>query len=530
MKQSGDGASLHSRLSNWFVSEDRQRMLAGIIIGAGVLFRLNAYMHNRSLWINEAMLACGIVQRSFVELLEPLLEYNQSAPLGFLYLVRSAVVAFGPNEYALRLVPLLAGLASLPLFYLLIKRYVGRAAALPGLLLFAVSGQLIYHAIEVKQYSVDVLLTILVLLAVEPLLHGSQKYRHWFLLGATGVVTVWFSHPVVFVLAAAGLVLAGLALYRREWKRLAILAGIGLAWLASFGVNYGLITRHVAANSRKLQGFKDSFMPLSLSLATLEWLRHHMTDLTSRVLLLPNTLGCALIGTVCLMAGTVRMFYRDRVRGLLLVGPVFLCLVASAMHKYPFYERLLLFLDPVLLIPIGLGAHWFIASERRRWLRAVGAIIVGLLVLMPTALAVQKAFTGYSEWEMRPVTAEDAAFVNIVLSPGLSQESYSEIFYYSQVYGYRPDGYIKAGRAPDDMEKYRSELKRLFRKKGPRIWFILGHHERGSLRPRMLEVLDSVATRVDSVEIRRTAAYLYRADFTEEETELPHAENRDAKE
>jgi len=298
---------------------------------------------------------------------------------------------------------------------------------------------------------------------------------------------------VVFVMAAAGLVLAGRAFYRGDWKQLAVLAGIGLTWLASFGVNYALITRHVAANSRKLHGFEDAFMPLSLSLTTLEWLRHHMTDLTSRVLLLPNTLGCALIGTICLIAGTLRMFCRNRVRAVLLVAPVVLCLAASAMHKYPFYERLLLFLAPVLLVLIGLGADWFVSSERRRWLRGLGIAMVALLLALPTALAVENAFTGYSEWEMRPVLE----YILERQEPGepvvACKGSYAEIAYYSDVYGYRPDGYVKAGPAPRDMEQYRSELKRLFREKGPRVWFILGHHERGSLRPRMLETLDSVA-------------------------------------
>ena len=516
MEQQAEGVALEERMARWLTSDRQHYILVGLIIAAGVFFRVAGYLHNWSLWLDEAMLSWAILQRSFVELLDPLLEYNQAAPVGFLYLQRSATLMFGPKEYSLRLFPLLAGLASLPLFYLLIKRYAGRTAALPGLAVFAASQRLIYHSHEAKQYSMDVLLTILVLLAVEPFLRDSQQRRHWLLLGATGAVAVWFSHPVVFVMAAAGMVLAGRALYRKDWQRLAKLAGVGLVWLASFGLNFGFITRHVATSQAKVRLFREYLMPARFSLETLEWLRHTLSGLASRVVRIPTEMGAAFIGTVCLIAGTVRLFYRDRARGALIMIPLVLCLAASALHKYPAKPRLLLFLTPLLLIAIGLGAHWFIASERRRSVRIVGILLVTVLLAVPFVVSTYKAYdtdTPYGEEELRPLlkrldqtrTSEQGVFVNVT--------AVAPVLYYREAYGYGPEQFVKGEPLPEDPEAYRAEVRRLFREHGPRMWFIFCHQAR-SKRDRMRETLDTIGTRIDTIEVKRAIAWLYRADVS----------------
>ncbi|HEY7362621.1 MAG TPA: hypothetical protein VIE37_00835, partial [Methylomirabilota bacterium] len=87
-----------------------------ILLVLGVALRLRAYLANRSLWLDESFLALNIINRPFAELRQPL-EYVQAAPFGFLYAERLVVELLGASEYALRLLPLLCGIASVFIFW-----------------------------------------------------------------------------------------------------------------------------------------------------------------------------------------------------------------------------------------------------------------------------------------------------------------------------------------------------------------------------------------------------------------------------
>ena len=122
----------------------------------GVALRLIQYLHHRSLWFDEAMLALNILNRSYSQLLKPL-DYNQGAPVGFLFLERLVGTCCGFGEYALRLIPLIAGVCSLYLFYKVAQLLLPQKAVWIAIGLAAVSPHLIYYSSELKQYSTDVL-------------------------------------------------------------------------------------------------------------------------------------------------------------------------------------------------------------------------------------------------------------------------------------------------------------------------------------------------------------------------------------
>ena len=65
-------------------------VLAAIAIVAGVALRVVEYTRNRPLWLDEAMLGLNIASRSAGQLALPL-DYDQSAPLLYLWLERLAV-------------------------------------------------------------------------------------------------------------------------------------------------------------------------------------------------------------------------------------------------------------------------------------------------------------------------------------------------------------------------------------------------------------------------------------------------------
>ncbi|HEX7024072.1 MAG TPA: hypothetical protein VF187_04560, partial [Gemmatimonadales bacterium] len=79
------------------MSDERSRAvtltLAGILV-LGAVLRIVEFLHNRSFWVDEAMLALSIGTRSFAELVRPL-SYDQTAPVLFLWLVKTSSLIGG---------------------------------------------------------------------------------------------------------------------------------------------------------------------------------------------------------------------------------------------------------------------------------------------------------------------------------------------------------------------------------------------------------------------------------------------------
>src|SRR5580700_337675 len=131
----------------------RRMTTAGwLLVAVGAAIRLRLYLQNRSLWVDEAMVSLNIIHRPIAQLWRPL-DDHQAAPLGWLLLQKFSITLFGSSEYALRLVPLIAGIGSLVLLLMLARRTVGPAVGLVAVAMACLSKGLIYYSSEAKQYS-----------------------------------------------------------------------------------------------------------------------------------------------------------------------------------------------------------------------------------------------------------------------------------------------------------------------------------------------------------------------------------------
>jgi uncharacterized membrane protein len=110
--------------------------LSVAIMTVGVVLRVGRYLADRSLWLDESYLALNLMTRSYRGLLETL-DYNQGAPIGFLWAERFMLSLFGDSELALRFFPLAVSIAALLLFYAVARDLLRSVAFLVGLLLFA---------------------------------------------------------------------------------------------------------------------------------------------------------------------------------------------------------------------------------------------------------------------------------------------------------------------------------------------------------------------------------------------------------
>ena len=364
----------------------------GLVAAIGVGLRVRALFANRSLWLDEAMLALNICGRTFGGLLAPL-DYDQGAPIGFLMLERLAVVVMGPTELALRLVPFIASIAALALVYRFCRANFGIAAAAIGLALVALSPALISYSGEAKQYGVDVSVGLLLLTLAADALRIGLSGRRALILGAVGALAVWISHPAVFVLAGSGMTLMLDGVLKRRRAPVFVAAAISAFWLASFAATYLLSLKHLNANPTLNAMWETGF--LSFPPKSLTDLRQYVVVVlgvfeapyqnTQLEESLAGRMG--LIAVTAFFAGILVLLRRDD-RGLaaLLVGPLAFAVLAAILHKYPLRYRLALFTTGPILLASATGLALLIRSEDRS-ARAVGRLLLVGLVLLPAMQA-----------------------------------------------------------------------------------------------------------------------------------------------
>jgi hypothetical protein len=359
-----------------------------------VAARTAHFFANRSLWLDETMLALNIGERSFVGLLDPL-AFNQVAPLGFLWLEKLSVTVLGVSEMALRVFPLIAAIVALFLFAVLARRLLTPYAALVAILLFALSTSQVYFAAEVKQYSFDVLCAVLIILLAHHAAGaggdrggsvassvGSRGNR-LMALAVAGAVGVWFSHPLIFALPAA---LAYVVIDRRRAgthradsaSRGPLL--IAAVWAGSFALAYVLTASDASQGALMQRFWAEGFMPLPPKSAA-EWawfgqafgdLIRNTYDFTERIG--PTRAVADVLGGIFLLVGLVYLATARRPVLVLLGTPIALALLAAALSVYPFRGRLIQFLVPssILLIAFGIESAWGLGAQRATgWLAAI---------------------------------------------------------------------------------------------------------------------------------------------------------------
>jgi uncharacterized membrane protein len=133
----------------------------------------------------------NVINRSFAGLLQPL-DSEQAAPVGFLFLEKLAFLMFGDGEYSLRLFPFLFSIASVFLFYEAGRRLLRPWGATIALALFAVSSYLVYYAAQIKQYSSDVAITLLIIIAGVEIGAKQLTAGRAALFAGIGATVVWF--------------------------------------------------------------------------------------------------------------------------------------------------------------------------------------------------------------------------------------------------------------------------------------------------------------------------------------------------
>ena len=403
------------------------------LVMTGVALRAAHYLGNRSFWLDETVTAVSIVNRSWTEVLRqiPLADNFARQPYIFTLLEKITASCFGNHELSLRFWPFAAGVAAVWVFYVLIQKISAPAARPLALALFVFSRPLIYYAAELKPYSIDVLVTILLMLMARESARRPLSWSRAGWIGAAGSVCLWVSNPSVFILAAVGFAQLGAALWAKQYRPLKYLCLAWGMWAVSLGVLYRVSYSGMAQDPVLFNMWKNSFMPRPFwSAESARWL----TEAVSAFFIDPVGQGNALAAAAVFLGGGIGWARKDlRVCGMLVL-PFLFALLAAAFHVYPFGGRLALFLVPLVLIVLAEGAV-FINSFLKPPFRAL-ALILPAVVLLPsfqqTGVALLDGFNRQSNREVIAFLSSEARNGDAMV---LNSEAQFPFWYYSQRFG-----------------------------------------------------------------------------------------------
>jgi len=346
-----------------------------IVVIAGIFLRLFQYFNDRSLWEDEIYLSTGLVKLSFGQLLHQALDFQQKAPIGYLLVVKFFTMLFGPREMSLRLFPLICGIASLFVFRKVARYFFDNTGTLVCMGILAFAPPLVYHAVEAKQYAVELFATIL-LLYTYTRYEDKTDIRSLVIWGIWGAVIAWFSYSSVFIMAGLAFTIALNYLVKKQWETLFRLAIPFALWFGSFAVNYIIFTQKDAHTGWLVYFFvkHDAFMPLSGDAP--RWLLNHFMGFFNyplglswmvvyqKAIFQEILYRMAWVPIIFSLLGVYYLLKHNKKLLVLIVSTFFIVTIASIVKLYPFHERLTVFLAPLTILLLASGCEVVFTGRR----------------------------------------------------------------------------------------------------------------------------------------------------------------------
>jgi hypothetical protein len=370
------GDRLHDNRTNETSRLLLLRRLTLALVAMGVLWRFIRYLLRFPLWHDEAFICLNFLELDYLGLMHEL-RNCQVAPLLFLWGELTSLRLFGTSEWSMRLLPFLAGLGSLPLFWQLTRQTLPPLARTIAVGFLAVAIWPVTMGAVTKPYTLDLFMSLVLLLPASQWLQNKNQLRYFYILIVATPLALFGSYPAVFVAGAVSLSLF-LSAWREGWKTRSLWLVYNLAVVAAFCGHYRIAGHSQLQTSNRgtstelgMQNYWAEGFPPSKPLPLALWLFHAHTG---QMLALPigATNGGSTLTLLLSLTGLYH-FWRSSRRDLcvLCVAPFAFGLLAAVLRKFPYGAsgRLCQHLVPVICLSAGMGVAVLIErlrSEQRQ--------------------------------------------------------------------------------------------------------------------------------------------------------------------
>jgi hypothetical protein len=328
------------------------------ILMFGIYISIFQYLKNRSLWFDESMISLNIINKDIFELLKPL-DYNQVAPILFLILEK-LISYISTSEFALRLLPLICFCISCYLYLKIVRIFFeNNYTILFSLSMFVFNITLLYYSSEVKQYMLDVF--VLILMYYVSLKNYKKEINKYYNLSISGCLAIFISNITPIILLTISIYLTTIFLINKKsiFKQYLFVL---ISWFLTFVFYYYFFIYNHSTHDFMIDWWEknNSFMPYNIFESDMyEFIWVKILSIFFSISSSYNIL--LFIFLVFFVIGYINLIHKRRFHIiLLLIFPIIIHFILSALKIYPFDLRLILYIFPLIMYAISFGFDFLI--------------------------------------------------------------------------------------------------------------------------------------------------------------------------
>ena len=343
-----------------------------LIIFIGFLLRLKIFYDNPSFWFDESALGFNVLELNFKDFFG-ILHLQQVTPPLFLVISKFLTKIFGAGDMNLRLLPfIIANLNMLLFMFLLQVLYKNKFAIITGLVLFCLNSQMIKYSVEFKPYIAEVFTTCLILYIFTKF-KFDWSYKKIVIVGLFLAILPWFT----FISAVALPIAFILIFSQKNYKKWLLFVSPSFVSIVAFVMYYlkvnafysGFMTDFFENDFFNLGNFFINF------LSTINFLFNLQFSLFPLLIIFAGIIYCLIVK---------KSDYAVNFSILMILSAIIL----SILHKYPFFNRFVLYLYPLYLI-IMLFIFEKLYDCKNRFINLI-AILLTTILLLPSGAYIKK--------------------------------------------------------------------------------------------------------------------------------------------
>ena len=323
-----------------------------IFVALGISQSIFINLVDRSLWLDEAMFSYSFSQRSLLTLTKTVFEWDQSAPVIYLYLCKVITIVFGNSEFTLRVLSLISFCLTILLVYLISHQCFKIKYPIMCAAFVANIEYMLRYSNEFKSYMFETMISLSLFYIYS--LYKKNKIT-WTFLVVSFPLSIWCAHSACFLIGGILFFELTSSFYKKNKQLTLQFMYISASVSISFVIYYFYWLQPTATSDFMQKTLESYFFPLfPKSLRDINLAKSQIENLFIMYFRSINIVIAILFGI-----SIIKGIYKRNIYIIILIFFGLFLLFASFIHKFPLLPRMCIFIIPFISIVV----YFFISSS-----------------------------------------------------------------------------------------------------------------------------------------------------------------------